>query len=153
LIAVPCAPSARSGARRLGGRVRGLLPWGSTRLEGPGRVPIEVTATRRGWTGISPEARAAAASFNSVGDGIGPALRCCASGQELVGIGYADDVDLAAQLDQSHAVPLLEGEAFVRGRATLCRSGSARSAGPWRRCGYVDHRGAHGLGKAGGRLR
>jgi hypothetical protein len=27
--------------------------------------------------------------------------------------GYADDVDTAAQLDRSHAVPLLDGEAFV----------------------------------------
>ena len=35
-----------AGARRLGGgAVRGLADWGSTRLEGPGRVPIEVTAT------------------------------------------------------------------------------------------------------------
>lgn len=34
-----------SGARRLGGGARGLEPWGSTRLEGPGRVPVEVTAT------------------------------------------------------------------------------------------------------------
>ena len=34
-----------SGARRLGGNARGLEAWESTRLEGPGREPIEVTAT------------------------------------------------------------------------------------------------------------
>ena len=28
-------------------------------------------------------------------------------------MGYADDVDTAAQLDQSHAVPVLEGDLFV----------------------------------------
>jgi phosphosulfolactate phosphohydrolase-like enzyme len=67
----------------------------------------------RGWTGISLEGRAAAAAFNSVADGIGPALHCCASGQELAGLGYPEDVDTAAQLDRSHAVPVLEGEAFV----------------------------------------
>ncbi|MCU1666320.1 MAG: 2-phosphosulfolactate phosphatase [Pseudonocardia sp.] len=67
----------------------------------------------RGWTGISLEARAAAAAFNSVADGIGPALQCCASGQELAGLGYPEDVDTAAQLGRSHAVPVLEGEAFV----------------------------------------
>jgi L-ascorbate metabolism protein UlaG (beta-lactamase superfamily) len=34
-----------SGARRLGGNARGLEPWGTTRLEAPGRPAIEVTAT------------------------------------------------------------------------------------------------------------
>jgi L-ascorbate metabolism protein UlaG (beta-lactamase superfamily) len=34
-----------SGARRLGGRARGLEPWASTRLEASGRRPIEVEAT------------------------------------------------------------------------------------------------------------
>jgi L-ascorbate metabolism protein UlaG (beta-lactamase superfamily) len=34
-----------AGARRLGGRARGLEPWASTTLEQPGRSPIEVTAT------------------------------------------------------------------------------------------------------------
>ena len=34
-----------AGAGRLGGETRGLEPWGSTRLEAPGRTPIEITAT------------------------------------------------------------------------------------------------------------
>jgi L-ascorbate metabolism protein UlaG (beta-lactamase superfamily) len=34
-----------SGAKRLGGDARGLESWASTRLEAPGRPPIEVTAT------------------------------------------------------------------------------------------------------------
>lgn len=34
-----------SGAKRLGGNARGLAPWETTRLEAPGREPIEVTAT------------------------------------------------------------------------------------------------------------
>jgi L-ascorbate metabolism protein UlaG (beta-lactamase superfamily) len=34
-----------SGAKRLGGRARGLEPWATTRLEAAGRPPIEVTAT------------------------------------------------------------------------------------------------------------
>jgi L-ascorbate metabolism protein UlaG (beta-lactamase superfamily) len=33
------------GARRLGGNARGLAPWATTRLEAPGRTPIQVTAT------------------------------------------------------------------------------------------------------------
>lgn len=34
-----------SGAGRLGGNVRGLVPWATTTLEAPGRPPIEITAT------------------------------------------------------------------------------------------------------------
>lgn len=34
-----------SGARRLGGAARGLVPWQSTRLESPGKPAIEITAT------------------------------------------------------------------------------------------------------------
>src|SRR5437870_6811961 len=34
-----------SGAKRLGGDARGLDPWATTRLEAPGRAPIEITAT------------------------------------------------------------------------------------------------------------
>jgi L-ascorbate metabolism protein UlaG (beta-lactamase superfamily) len=33
------------GAKRLGGNARGLAPWSTTRLEAPGRPPIEITAT------------------------------------------------------------------------------------------------------------
>ena len=33
------------GAKRLGGNARGLAAWETTLLEGPGRTPIEVTAT------------------------------------------------------------------------------------------------------------
>jgi L-ascorbate metabolism protein UlaG (beta-lactamase superfamily) len=33
------------GAKRLGGKARGLAAWESTRLEAPGKTPIEVTAT------------------------------------------------------------------------------------------------------------
>jgi L-ascorbate metabolism protein UlaG (beta-lactamase superfamily) len=34
-----------SGAGRLGGKARGLVPWATTTLETPGRLPIEITAT------------------------------------------------------------------------------------------------------------
>jgi len=37
--------TTESGAKRLGGGARGLKPWEGTRLEGPGRSPIEVIAT------------------------------------------------------------------------------------------------------------
>ena len=37
--------TTESGAGRLGGDARGLVPWQTTRLEAPGRPTIEITAT------------------------------------------------------------------------------------------------------------
>jgi L-ascorbate metabolism protein UlaG (beta-lactamase superfamily) len=56
-----------SGAKRLGGNARGLAAWDATRLDLPGRLPIDVTATpcRHGPRG----------SHMIVGDVIGFALR------------------------------------------------------------------------------
>jgi L-ascorbate metabolism protein UlaG (beta-lactamase superfamily) len=42
---VPIVVTTRAGAARLDGSARGLAPWGSTRLEAPGRLPIDVVAT------------------------------------------------------------------------------------------------------------
>jgi L-ascorbate metabolism protein UlaG (beta-lactamase superfamily) len=56
-----------SGAKRLGGETRGLSNWATTRLDAPGRVPIEVIAT--------PCRHGPPASQPIVGDVIGFALR------------------------------------------------------------------------------
>jgi L-ascorbate metabolism protein UlaG (beta-lactamase superfamily) len=56
-----------AGARRLGGRSRGLANWEVTRLEAPGRPSIEITAT--------PCRHGPPASHALVGDVIGFALR------------------------------------------------------------------------------
>jgi L-ascorbate metabolism protein UlaG (beta-lactamase superfamily) len=56
-----------SGAKRLGGVARGLVPWESTRLEQPGLPAIEVTAT--------PCRHGPPLSHPLVGDVIGFALR------------------------------------------------------------------------------
>jgi L-ascorbate metabolism protein UlaG (beta-lactamase superfamily) len=45
LAAVPTVITTKAGARRLGGRVRGLDSWDSTSLEATGKQTIEVTAT------------------------------------------------------------------------------------------------------------
>jgi L-ascorbate metabolism protein UlaG (beta-lactamase superfamily) len=55
------------GAKRLGGNARGLAPWGTTRLEAPGRPAIEVTAT--------PCRHGPPLSHPIVGDVVGFALR------------------------------------------------------------------------------
>jgi 2-phosphosulfolactate phosphatase len=66
-----------------------------------------------GWKNLSPEAHAAIGAFDTISDDVEGALRRCASGRELIDIGFMDDVETAAQLDQSAAVPLLRGDAFT----------------------------------------
>lgn len=78
--------------------------WGAGAL-------IDVLRTA-GWSAISPEAHAAAAAFRIVANDLEPSLSNCASGQELIDVGYADDVRTAAELDDSRSVPLLLGNAF-----------------------------------------
>ena len=56
-----------AGAGRLGGEARGLEPWATTRLEAPGRPPIEITAT--------PCRHGPPLSRPIVGDVVGFALR------------------------------------------------------------------------------
>lgn len=67
-----------------------------------------------GWTGLSAEARMAMAAYTAVEDRIAHELHACASGVELIDIGFGEDVDVAAEIDGSEHVPLLEGERFVR---------------------------------------
>lgn len=66
-----------------------------------------------GVHGLSPEARVAEQAFRAVRDDLGAQLAACAGGVELVEAGFADDVEIAAQLDVSRVVPALDGEAFV----------------------------------------
>lgn len=57
---------------------------------------------------VSDEALAAAAAYALVESRIGEALAACPSGQELIDIGYASDVAVAAEVDTSPAVPTLK---------------------------------------------
>ena len=45
LAEVPVVVTTTVGAARLGGAARGLAPWDATRLEAPGKEPIDVVAT------------------------------------------------------------------------------------------------------------
>jgi 2-phosphosulfolactate phosphatase len=66
-----------------------------------------------GLEGASPEACLAAAAYAEVRDDLATALATCASGRELAEAGFAGDVDVAATVDVSRVVPVLQGEAFV----------------------------------------
>lgn len=56
---------------------------------------------------LSIEAKAAVQSFNATRDELLSALNECESGQELIGRGFAQDVDWAAKLNANSAVPKL----------------------------------------------
>jgi 2-phosphosulfolactate phosphatase len=66
-----------------------------------------------GVTGLTPEARTAAAAFRAIAGHLPAALAECDSGRELIRAGYAEDVAIAAELDTSTAVPVLSGERFI----------------------------------------
>lgn len=62
--------------------------------------------------GISPEASAAAASYASCAD-VASAVADCASGRELRGHGFAEDVAVAVEPEASERVPVLVDGAFT----------------------------------------
>lgn len=72
----------------------------------------------------SPEAAAAVAAFANAKPNLGERLAHCSSGQELIGRGFAADVELAAAYGVSRCVPVLKGEAFEAGVGNLRRLGS-----------------------------
>ncbi len=63
----------------------------------------------------SPEAIAAIAVYAAAAAAMQPFIAACDSGRELTMLGYAADVDAAAQHDRSDAVPLLTEGAFRSG--------------------------------------
>ena len=65
---------------------------------------------------LSPEAAAARAAYQAIGRSPGPwRSAACASGRELTDDGYAEEIAMAAEVDVSRRVPVLE-RGFVPGR-------------------------------------
>lgn len=63
----------------------------------------------------SPEAETAVAAFNNAQSNLHDILSCCGSGKELIGRGFAEDVQLAAQLNVSSTAPVLSDGAYKSG--------------------------------------
>ncbi len=61
-----------------------------------------------GRDGMSPEARAAAAAYNEVAGELPSVLHDCAGGRELAQYGFPEDVAIAAEVDSSRSVPVLQ---------------------------------------------
>ncbi len=78
---------------------------------GAGAVITELV--RLGWTGLSPEAEFAQATYERIRGHEDAALVQSASGQELVDLGYRRDVEIAGELNESSLVPQLDGEQFT----------------------------------------
>jgi 2-phosphosulfolactate phosphatase len=95
----------------------GLVPAGERWPDGSLRPALEdvlgAGAIAAQLVGRSPEAESAARQFGAVDDLLG-VLAGCSSGRELVADGYGADVELAAALDTSTAVPRLRGGVLVR---------------------------------------
>jgi 2-phosphosulfolactate phosphatase len=94
--------------------------WGDASLRpaledliGAGAIIQHLPGTR------SPEAAMAEASFRHFATDLPACLRQCSSGKELLGRGFARDVEVAAGLDRSACVPVLRGGAYVQATGAL----------------------------------
>ena len=106
-----CAPGGPVAIVAAGERWPGdLLRPAVEDLWGAGAVIAELTAA--GFTGLSPEAASAAASFDAVSGSLQTALTECASGRELAEDGFAAEIAVATEWNASSSVPVLVGESF-----------------------------------------
>jgi 2-phosphosulfolactate phosphatase len=131
LVLAGCLRNARAVAAACAGRRRILVvPAGERWPDGLLRPCLE------DWLGagailahlsgeLSGEARAAVAAFRELEPEMAHALRSCASGRELIERGYPEDVEIAAEVGSSTAVPVYDGEAFAG--ETWRRSARSRS--------------------------
>lgn len=77
---------------------------------------LSSSASASSSVSVSPEAAAACTCFEGTPD-IAAAVVACASGQELISRGFADDVTIAIEINTSNIVPILTDGAFTATRA------------------------------------
>lgn len=114
------------------GETFNVCPAGERWPDGSTRFAVEdwlaAGAILRGLPGTrSAEAAAAVVAFEAARRDLLAAIADSGSGRELIARGFAADVELAAQLDVSDAVPQLEDAAF-----SLRQPERHRPAGPGR---------------------
>jgi 2-phosphosulfolactate phosphatase len=110
------ATAVAAEAARLG-RTVAVIPAGEIWSEGGLRPCFEdwvgAGAVIAGLGGRkSPEARMAQAAFEAARGELAGMMRQCGSGKELIGRGYPEDVEMAADVDVSGNVPRLVDGAF-----------------------------------------
>lgn len=135
MVVIGCLRNAKAVAERLAGELdRGRTVavvaagerWGSDGSLRPaledhlGAGAVLAALNSLGYDpAMSPEASAAVAMFEGAEPYLLDWLRRCASGKELADRGFESDVEVAAALDVSRAVPVLEGDWF-EASASLC---------------------------------
>ncbi|HSF26129.1 MAG TPA: 2-phosphosulfolactate phosphatase [Actinomycetes bacterium] len=77
-----------------------------------GAGAVITSFAEHGAVSLSPDAEAAGATYDGMREGVLEALRRCDSGVELAQAGFGADVELAAAVDVSDAVPVLAAGAF-----------------------------------------
>lgn len=107
-------------ARSEPGTVVAVIPAGERWPEGGLRPAVEdlwgAGAVIDGLSGApSPEAIVARDAWRAVSATVRASLRDCASGRELIGIGFGDDVEVAAEVGATDRVPVLGHGAFRAG--------------------------------------
>ena len=80
-------------------------------LVGAGAIVDALSGNR--W---SPEAHAAVSAFRAARDHLREYLMDCASGRELAALGYAQDVQIASELNASDTVPVFRSAAYTSDR-------------------------------------
>lgn len=109
-------------APRLAGRTLAVIASGERWPDGSLRPCVEdlwgagavlAALVDLGIDGLSPEAQVAEAAYRSVVPDLADQLAACAGGRELADAGFATDVEVAAQLDVSRAVPLLTNGIYL----------------------------------------
>ncbi len=83
-------------------------------LWGAGAV-VDALVQAGGGGGLSPEAGLARDAFRAVRDRLPERLLACAGGRELAAVGFAADVAMAAELDVTDVVPVLDVDGFRDG--------------------------------------
>jgi 2-phosphosulfolactate phosphatase len=124
------ATAVAAAATRLGRRVA-VIPAGEHWPGGGIRPALEdwlgAGAVIAHLTGaLSPEAAVAKAAYEVACENISEILRGCSSGRELIALGYAIDVDLAARLNVSPCAPWLVDGGFASFDDQMRRENSAR---------------------------
>ena len=142
--AVCCSLAAEGGATVIAGTLRGrtaAVTWLRDAVAA-GASPVGVVAAGERWPNgtlrpaledlvgagallegldrawLSPEARVAVGAWSAVASDLDATIAGSASGVELAGRGFADDVRLASELDVSDVLPVLRGAAFTAAPAT-----------------------------------
>ena len=116
-IIAGCIRNAAAVARWIGGRDAAIIAGGERWPDDSLRFALEDwlaagAIIARLPLSRSAEAEAAVAAFERLRGDLAGHLRASRSGQELVNAGWADDVDVASELDADNIVPVLDCNAF-----------------------------------------